>query len=295
MRVLLVINPEAGGGKGKEIGRLVREELNSRSCQFLEVQTAREKRGKGVLDSAWSEFQRSFSQPPELLMVVGGDGTLNEVVNEAGNKATLAFIPAGTANVFAKEMGLPDNVSEAVAVALRKRKRKIDVGLVNQRKFLLMTGVGMDAEVIEKVGEAEKKVLGKAPFVVKAFWEGIKFKPPKIKVKCRDREEEGSFLVVANSSFYGGGLRIAPWALLDDGWLEICLFKGKNAWQFFHFAFSVFLSQQAKLPTFDFFRAREIEVFSDREVLVQCDGEVIGTTPVKISLLPGYLEVAAPG
>lgn len=294
MKVLLLINPLAGGGNGSKIGDLVHKELLARSCQVLKVKTVKGERGQVILNTAWEEFRKNFSQAPDLVMVVGGDGTLNEVVNGVRKGVPLSFIPAGTANVFAKEIGIPESIPEAVAVSLRGRRKKIDVGVVNQRKFLLMAGVGMDAEVVEKVGEVEKRVFGKAPFVIKAFWEGVKFKPPRIRVKCASREEECSFLVVANSSFYGGGLKIAPWALLDDGWLEVCLFKGKNTWQFFHFAFSVVLSQQEKLPTFDFFRARELEVSSDREVLVQCDGEVIGATPVKISLLPKHLEVAAP-
>lgn len=294
MKILMVINPEAGGGKGAKIGSLARQELLARSCEVLEIYTEAQRNRKDTLGYGWQEFLRKFSQPPERLVVVGGDGTLNEVINGLNEKVPVAFIPAGTTSVFAKETGVPLSVTQAVEVVLKGQKKLIDVGVVNERKFLLMAGVGMDAQVIDKVTELEKKVLGKVPFVAKAFWEGVKFKPPKIMVKCGNREEECSFLVVANSSYYGGGLKIAPWATLDDGWLEVCLFKGKNAWQFFHFAFSVLLSRQGKLPTFNFFRARELEVSADREILVQCDGELIGTTPLKISLLPRHLEVITP-
>ncbi len=294
MKILMVVNPEAGGGKGAKISRLAVDEFLSHACEVLEIRTEVKRKVKETIEYGWEEFFKKFTQPPDCLVVVGGDGTLNEVVNGLTNRVPLAFIPAGTANVFAKETGIPIDVSQAVGVVLRGEKKLIDVGLVNQRKFLLMAGVGIDAQVIDEVSEVEKKFLGKTPFVAKAFWEGIRFKPPRISVKCGSRKEECSFLVIANSSFYGGGLKIAPWALLDDGWLEVCLFKGKNAWHFFHFAFSVVLSRQENLPTFDFFRARELEVTSDREVLVQCDGEVIGATPVKINLLPQHLEVIVP-
>ncbi len=256
-------------------------------------QRLRKERGK-KLSSLPERSLKQFAQLPDLLVVVGGDGTLNEVVNGIEEKIPLAFVPAGTANVFARELRISENVTEAINIALGGRRKKIDIGVVNQRKFLLMTGVGIDADVIDKVSQAEKELMGKAPFVAKAFLEGIKFKPPKIKVKCANREEEASFVVIANSSFYGGGLKIAPWARPDDGWLEVCLFKGRNSWEFFQFAFFVAVRQQSRLPIFDFFRATEIEISSNREVLVQCDGELVGTTPVKISLLPAHLEVAVP-
>ncbi|MDZ7376437.1 MAG: acylglycerol kinase family protein, partial [candidate division KSB1 bacterium] len=103
MKILMVVNPEAGGGKGAKIVNQVRNEFLIRSCEVLEVRTKLQRKGKETLAYGWKEFLKTFSQPPERLVVVGGDGTLNEVVNGLNERVPVAFIPAGTASVFAKE------------------------------------------------------------------------------------------------------------------------------------------------------------------------------------------------
>lgn len=291
MRICLIVNPVAGQARpGSALPRL-RDCLSS-WCTTLEVrETARrgdaERFARELRAEAWDQ-----------VVAVGGDGTINEVLNGIPLGLPLGIVPLGTANVLARELLLPINDLPGACKVLREGKaRPIDLGVCNGRRFALMAGIGFDAEVVREVPPNIKDLIGAPAYVLSAFRAlaeipsplTYRLTLPEGKVLAR-----GMMLVVANASSYGGPVRIAPHASLDDGFLDLCLFRERNKVAFLGQIVNVLLRRQLHDPRFSYHRAQRMRIDCDPPAAVQLDGDYFGTTPVEISVLPAAVPILRP-
>ncbi len=161
----------------------------------------------------------------------GGDGTVNEVVNGlAGTDCALGVLRGGMGNVFAKEIGVSRRVDRALPSQLNGDRRRFDLGKVNDRRFLLMAGVGLDAEVVRAVPESWKRPLGSTSYALVAIKRLLSYRPTQtdLSIDAEPRHAKLFWLLLGNTRSYGGIADITSHALVDDGCLDAYLFEGSG-------------------------------------------------------------------
>jgi YegS/Rv2252/BmrU family lipid kinase len=242
----------------------------------------------------------------DVVFVAGGDGSLNEAVNHlAHSRTALGVIPTGTSNVWARLVGMPmplpwnlHKLVDGAQVMVDGCIRTVDLGLAEQRYFLMWSGVGLDGEIASIIEPKPAPVrrfgmLGYAAFVIAiAFrYRGVHM---TIETENHTYQTRSLLTVASNGGLYGGILRIAPQAMLDDGYLDVCIFRGENILQTLFHAAILLAGKAAKDPRAIMVRAQRIQVSSLRPCYVQVDGEPFNQTPVNIEVVPKALRVLVP-
>jgi YegS/Rv2252/BmrU family lipid kinase len=232
-----------------------------------------------------------------LVVAAGGDGTINEVLNGLDKEATLGILPLGTANVLARELGLPLDVERACERILRGERVKIDFGVATnregvERRFACMAGIGFDAHVVRAVTPRLKRYLRGLAFALTAFKVLAKEDFPWVQVIHGDTTYVTRFAIVANAHHYGGDLRAASDPdLLASGELEAVLVRRVSVLLRPDILGSV-LARRPLDRSMRFFRARELRACAPgADVPVQLDGEVWENLPMSFRVEPGALEV----
>ena len=232
----------------------------------------------------------------ETVVAAGGDGTVNDIVNGlAGSNVTLGLLPLGTMNVFAGELGIPaNNLRKSWEIIKAGHVRRIDLGRANDRYFVQLAGVGLDAQVVQETTWKLKKSIGPLSYLVNAAQIASR-KPPKLVVEWAGRSDSGSFVLVGNGRFYGGPFTIFKDARIDDGLLDVLIFKNLGYLDIVRYLQGILFGTHTQMPDVEYFQTPSVTVRSDEEVPVEVDGEVIGSVPVRFRLSSKKLKVLAPG
>jgi YegS/Rv2252/BmrU family lipid kinase len=225
------------------------------------------------------DLAKKFADEGEpVVIAAGGDGTLNAVVSGlAGSRTALGVMPAGTMNVFARELGIPYNsFPKAFEVIEKGLIREVDLFSANGAPFVQMAGVGFDAKVIEETTWERKKMLGPLAYLLSAV-KVLGEKPPKLEVISADgRRETGVAVLCGNGSLYGGQFRLFHKANNTDSMLDVIVFK-EAGYRFVLDTLSGIARGGIDLSdSTAYFQSGEITVTSDREVPVEIDGEWLG-------------------
>ena len=282
MKASLVVNPVAGNKAFKSISRieaLLREKVSLKT--FIT-----RKRGDAFA------FAKELSNT-DLIIIAGGDGTFNEVINgilSSGNpepnKIPLALIPVGTANVMAKELYIPENIEKAVELALTGAARKISLGRINGRYFSLMAGIGFDGTAVLGVKDnLIKKIWGKSAYIISGIKALKGYDPPLIEIKTAEHEVSGYTAVIGNVRCYGGYFYVTPQASLTEPVLDVCVFKGRTRKALLRFIGGVIRKKHLNIEDVLYLKAGEIEITSTGTVHIQIDGDYFGTLPAKIDVV----------
>jgi diacylglycerol kinase (ATP) len=231
----------------------------------------------------------------ELVVVCGGDGTIHRALPHlAGSGIPLGLIPAGTANVLARELGIPRDPDAAVEIIARGRVRSICLGSADGRLFHLMGGAGLDGYLLDKVGTRLKRVLGVGAFWLAGFWSFWGYRFEEIEVQIEDEVQVGTFVVVSNCRLYGGTLPLTPRASLFEAGLDVCLFRSASHFRYARYLLAGVSGRHLELPDVVYRKARRVLVRSRRPVKVQLDGEPAGFLPVEFRSAEEALRVVVP-
>ncbi len=231
-----------------------------------------------------------------LVIAAGGDGTVNEVVNGLERDATLGVLPLGTANVLARELGLPLNEEAACERILSGKESRIDVGIAtnckgDERRFTCMAGIGFDAHVVREVTPRLKRYLKILAFPLIAFKVYLDGDLPTLRIVHGDASYVTQFAIVANGRYYGGDFKAAEAASLTTGKLEVVLVDRISRL----LRPDVLARILAKRPldrSMRSFAAKELRARSPgAQVPVQLDGETWGRLPMSFRIEPGALKV----
>lgn len=237
------------------------------------------------------------AQGAPVIVAAGGDGTLNLLAEElVGTETVMGIIPAGTMNVFARELRFPlKNFDAALKILHQGKIREIDVFTANGNPFLQMCGVGFDAQVVSGVTWENKKRWGPLAYVHSAF-RILKEKPSLLKITLPGGEvREGVFAVMGNGRFYGGSFSLFPQAEPDDGFLDILLFKKLGISVIGQFLRTLFIpSRSPDSSDIEYHRVKECLVESEEKIPFELDGDARGFTPVEIKLSPVKLKIIVP-
>jgi diacylglycerol kinase (ATP) len=231
-----------------------------------------------------------------LVVAAGGDGTVNEVVNGLRSDATLGILPLGTANVLARELGLPLNAEAAGKRILTGNERRIDVGVATshegrERRFTCMAGIGFDAHVVNEVTPRLKQYLKVLAFPLVALKVYLEGDLPPLHIVHGDDVRVTQFAIVANGQYYGGDFRVAEEAALTTGKLEVVLVDRVGRL----LRADILARILVKKPldrSMRSFTAKELRAKSPgAQVPVQLDGEVWGRLPMSFHIEPGALKI----
>jgi diacylglycerol kinase family enzyme len=236
----------------------------------------------------------------DLIVVAGGDGTINEALDGlAGSGVPLGILPAGTANVLAMEMKLGGDPVAAARRLNQWTSRSIAIGELKQgddtRKFLLMAGIGLDAHVVYHVNPRLKAKSGKFAYWV-AGWSLLGKRLPQFEVEVGGKRHQCSFALVTRVRNYGGDFEIAREVTLLDDDFEVVLLQGNTSFAFVPYFAGMAIGKLAGMRGVTILRARDLKLSgqTDDRVYVQIDGEFAGRLPAELRIVPKAVQLLVP-
>jgi len=294
MRIELIVNPLAGGKKVETYLPIIREILGTGNS--LSFAVTREK------NSAFREAQKASQEDYDLIVVCGGDGTLNEVINgvvSSNNSIPIGFVPCGTSNIYALSAGIPFDPVLACEIVLEKHMKKIDVGKVGTgdsiRYFVSMAGIGYDASVIQSLKPSLVRTIGGIPaHLATGMFKLAKYRGTELSIKLDGHPCRGYQVIISNGNFYGISSKIAPEADMSDGYLDIILFKNGRRIDILRYVLGIVRERHLFFKDVEYTKARKIEIDAPEEVWVQVDGESMGTLPQMFEVYPQAIQVILP-
>jgi len=271
-------------------------------------QLRRELERQGVDDPLWVEIAKSrfaakqvervLNEGAELLFVWGGDGTAQRSIDAlAGSETALAIVPAGTANLLATNLGIPQHIEQAVSIGLRGERRKLDVGRFNGERFAVMAGAGFDASMIQEADGGLKDRLGRVAYV----WTGsrnLRAKPFNAKIAVDGvpwYSGAASCILVGNVGRLFGGIEVFEDARPDDGRLEIGVVNADGLADWVRTLARTAVGQAERSPLVQATSATKVKVKLDRKVLYEVDGsdrEKVKSFTIKVQ--PGAITICVP-
>ncbi len=277
-------------------GRIINDVVHALEGEGIKVR-ALPTEGPGMATRMTHEV---VATDPDLILVVGGDGTINEVANGmVFSHVPLGIIPAGTANVLAMELGLG---SKAVAAARRISEcapERISIGQVHtelgSRYFVMMAGAGLDAHIIYDLNPKMKASLGKLAYWVAGF-SRVVHPLPQFQTVLNGETHRCGFALASRVKNYGGDLTIASNASLLEHDFETVLFRGRHAARYLTYFLGILTRTLASVPGATIARARRVEFRcpDDARVYVQVDGEYAGRLPARIEIVDSALTLLMP-
>lgn len=234
--------------------------------------------------------QEATEAQADLLIVIGGDGTLNEVVNGLAQEATeknavlptLAVFPAGTVNLVAKELHIPENPRKFLKILQHGRVKTIWPAEANGRYFLAVLGIGFDAYIVSRVSHELKRHLSKMSYALQTLLFLARPWKQKYKVYIDGKPYEAQSLILSNSRFYGGSYTIVPTSTLTESKLYACLFHSGDPLDFLSYILYLVLNRLSEHKAVQIVEGRTFEIWGQPGQVVQVDGDALLTLPVCI-------------
>ncbi|MGK7394582.1 MAG: diacylglycerol/lipid kinase family protein [Candidatus Cyclobacteriaceae bacterium M3_2C_046] len=223
------------------------------------------------------------------LLVIGGDGTINAVVNQfAKHPLPISIIPAGTGNDFGKNMGLNRHLPTLLKTAWKGKIKHVDLGLCNDRYFVNGLGIGFDGKVVEHMIKKRSPLKGHLAYLHTVLHLLLTFKEQRIEFVADDKayQKKAFLMTVANGTTFGGGFKLTPQAQIDDGWLHVCLIEPVHPLKRI---FKLPMLQQGnhhKMKETSFMKIKKIDIGPNTKVVAHLDGEFWGHPPFHVSVLP---------
>lgn len=237
-----------------------------------------------------------------LVVVVGGDGTVNEVVNAlAGTEAELAVLPSGTGQDFGRSHGIPAGLDAAIRVVLEGRTRSVDLGRVEcsdgSRFFANVGSAGMSGSVARRANSMTKVLGGRLTFYYALTREFLGWRNTRVTVELADgTRREGAMhdVIVANGRWHGGGMHLAPDASQDDGLFDVVLIGDIDKLDFVTTSPKLYSGAYLSHPKVELVRSASVAVDAAEPLPLEVDGEPIGTTPARFEVVPRALRLRVP-
>jgi diacylglycerol kinase (ATP) len=300
-RSLFIVNPVAAGGKTGKVWPDVEKELRSLGLAF-------DHRFTEEPNHATALAREGVDQGYETVVAVGGDGTINEVVNglmpPGGDKAggMLGIVITGRGSDLARTIGIPSDYREACARLGGDRTMTVDLGLVTfhqegeerQRYFVNVGGGGFDGEVAHRANRAPNFMGGTIPYLTSLVSTLFSYRNKAVELTLDDQEPIRKVInsvVVANCQFFGGGMRVAPDADPNDGLFDVVVIGDIDKIEYLMTVPKVYDGTHITHPQVDTYRARRVEIHSDSPVLLQVEGEVCGQSPITFEIIPSALQI----
>ena len=290
--VCLIVNPSAGGGKAGRVAPEVQRRLGELGLQVRRVDTRDLDHARLLADEG--------ARAGETVVALSGDGMIGVVADALRQVpgAVLGVLPGGRGNDLARVLGIPEDSLAACAVIARGVPRAMDVGEVDGHTFVGIASVGFDSEA-NRIANQAPAWLGGLVYAYGALRALATWRPARFQIELDPPGERLSFSAytvgAANSKTYGGGMRAAPDAMLDDGLLEVVVLESISKLRFLTTILPrVFKGTHVQLPSVHVYRAAEVQISADRPFTMYADGDPIGDLPVRVRAVRGAVSVLVP-
>jgi diacylglycerol kinase (ATP) len=303
-RVTLIYNPVAGRRPARR-ERQMREAVSILREAGMEV-TLAPTTGPGA---ARELARQAVGQGAELVLVCGGDGTVNEVINGlAPGETVLGILPGGTANILGKELRLPHHPVHAARQLPNWKPRRIALGraswldagvspAIARRYFISVAGIGFDAYIIHKLAWSFKISWGVPAYVMEAVRQALRYRFPPFAVEMDSEKRRVTFAVLHRSGHYAGWLHLAPQASILKPTFTACLFHSRHWARYFFYAGAVLLRQHLRLSDVALSEGRRANCVGedpDTPIYFELDGELVGKLPATFEVVPDALTLLVP-
>ncbi|MFQ6108021.1 MAG: diacylglycerol/lipid kinase family protein [Candidatus Aminicenantales bacterium] len=309
LKTQVIVNPESNKGRTKRRWKQIKEALKTFLKEFRYEFTEKPLQAIEISRTA-------IKEGTELIVGVGGDGTINEIANGfyedqkiINPQTVLGIVPSGTGCDFTRSLNIPVNLKKALHVITQAPSSWIDIGRVRyrghsgdeeERYFLNVADFGIGGEVVKKVNEnrLKRKASSYLRCLVSTF---LSYKNKRVQLKINGEEfpvEEYLVGTISNGRIFGKGMKIAPHAKLDDGLFDVVLVKGMRIMEFFRNVWKIYTGSHLSHPKISFLRGHKIEACpeeGEKDVLIELDGEQLGRLPAVFEIIPknflvkGYL------
>jgi YegS/Rv2252/BmrU family lipid kinase len=239
--------------------------------------------------------RESAGRGDDVLFVVGGDGSVRDAaLGLSGSETALAAVPSGTVNIWAREAGIPRGMRAAIDAHLEGQSVHMDLGRADEHCFLLMAGVGWDAEIASHVNSRLKRATGDLAYMLQAAWmaPGLRTRRARWTTPEAAFEDDLAWMVLGNTRLYGGKVHLTPGAVIDDGELDVIAFCPHGFGETLRLAGKVALGKRQD-PRIVHLRTPELTLETPG-LAVQLDGDYVGQTPMTFSIERGALLVSVP-
>lgn len=288
---IFIVNLQAGMGAGHHAMRQVEEFVDRMGGEVLAL-----RRG----DDLATAVEQAICRGATDIIAVGGDGTVGGVAGAvAGKDVPMGIVPAGTANMFARELGIPLSISASLElIRCRHSIRCIDAMDMNGRRFIHQVVIGVGSEALSSITPMQKLLLGRSVYPLKGLSIFLNFRLMKVTALIDDREvhADASQIIIANSGILGARLfRLGTDIRVDDGKLDVVLMKSRDRTEFMIAGLDLLAGNYDQCSWLDFFPARRaVRVWTDPPTIIRADGESFGTTPMSLTVLPGAVNIIVP-
>ncbi|MDF2503112.1 YegS/Rv2252/BmrU family lipid kinase [Clostridium sp.] len=243
------------------------------------------------IDKAFEDLDQEY----EYILIAGGDGTVDKVVNCMKNNQIdipIAILPTGTANDFSKFIGMPNNIEKACKQILNTRVKEVDLGKINDKYFINVASMGLFTDISQKIDINLKNTMGKLAYYIKGIEQLPNFKKLKVKVKAAEHVFDGDmYLMLIFNGQTAGNLNFAYKAYVDDGLLDVIIIKASNPVDMLGLLINMIKGDHLNNNSIMYFKTDELEIESHEDIGTDIDGERGPDFPLKISCVKHGLKI----
>ncbi len=286
-RALLLINRHARQGQ-KNFAQAV-EILNDLDFELLTVPLKKAGQLRSIV--------REYGDRVDLVIIGGGDGTLNAIVDSLVEmQLPLGILPLGTANDLARTLSIPNTISEACQVIAEGEVKYIDLGWVNGKHFFNVASVGLSVKITQNLSKDSKRRWGILAYVFSAIQAIGQTRPFKAEIRCQGESIKVKTIQIAigNGRYYGGGMAVVEDAKIDDQRLDLYSLELEYCWQIFPLLRRLRTGRHHLLPWVRILQGEEIEIHTRKPYTINTDGELTVATPATFRVIPRALAVLSP-
>lgn len=296
MHTVLILNPASGvsqlsttSGTVQEHEQAILAELRQYGIEPVVYYTTPEDPGNGLA-------ARAVKEDAELVIAAGGDGTIHAVATGLiGTQSTLGIIAIGTMNNLAHSLSIPHSIEGACEVIGRGITRTIDVGIINGQPFIEVAGIGLEAALFPAAEEIKSPgILTTIEGIITGLRTLFTFKPTILRISLDGQKKHlyrAIEVTICNSPYYGVHFQIAPGTLMDDGLLDVVIYRDFSKLEYLQNAFAISRGQHPVARKMIHRRVKTMRVEARHPVEIQVDGSPLGHTPATVQVLPAQLRV----
>lgn len=299
MRTILIFNPTSGSsnmanhdGTVEQHEETILAALRSYDIEPEVWYTTPDDAGNGLA-------RKAAREGADLVIAAGGDGTIHAVANGLiGTSSTLGLIALGTMNNIARSLSIPETIEAACGIIAQGETSKVDVGQINDNIFLEVAGIGLEAELFPAAEEVKSPgLLSTVRGVLSGLATISAYQPTRFRVSFdghRSRTYNALQITVCNTPYYGVHLQVAPGTLMDDGLLDVVIYKNFSKLEYIQHGISITQGKRILQPKITRRKVKTLHITSNQPVQIHADGIPHGHTPATITITPGALQVRVP-
>ncbi|WDC84956.1 diacylglycerol kinase family lipid kinase [Caloramator sp. mosi_1] len=287
--MLFIVNPKAGNGRALKAVENIKNICNKIGVNYALEFTSYPENAVEIANKNAAKFEK--------IIAVGGDGTLNEVLNGIVDTNTaLGVLPCGTGNDFARTIYKTMDINKIIELLVKGDYKKCDVGKCLNKHFINIASVGLDAEIAHKVQRGKKIFGGKTSYLLQLANTLIKYKNTSLKIQIDDMsfESETLLTIISNGKYYGGGIMPAPESDIFDGKFDICHIKRMNKLKIPFLLNKYIKGHHKDFKEVSFYRGKKVKIESEDLFAVNLDGETFLANEVQFELKSKYVNLIYP-